>query len=134
MRVFRMPIRVYYEDTDAGGIVYHANYLKFMERARCEWLQELGFDIAELQHASNTLFVVKEANLNYNAPARLFDQLQVQTEVVSVGKVKLQLAQNVLNKDELLCQGLIKLAALDARTFKMAAMPQDLIKACRDCL
>ena len=68
--VFELPLRVYYEDTDAGGVVYHANYLKFMERCRCEWLQDLGFDVARMQQQDGVMFVVRQAEIDFDEPAR----------------------------------------------------------------
>jgi len=87
--VFTKQERVYYEDTDAGGVVYHANYLNFMERCRCEWLDAIGFNVAKLQHNDDIMFVVKHAELSFDAPAKLFDQLDVTASALHVGKVKL---------------------------------------------
>jgi len=75
--MFEKKIRVYYEDTDAGGVVYHSNYLNFMERCRCDWLASLGFNIADIQQDNGIIFVVREAQLKYDLPARLFDELTI---------------------------------------------------------
>ncbi len=124
--MFTKKIRIYYEDTDAGGIVYHSNYLNFMERCRCDWLMHLGYNIAELEQNQKLVFVVKEANLVFNQPAKLFDELTVTAEVLHVGKVKLQLRQAVYNGDQELCSATIKLAALHAESFKLIGMPSEL--------
>ncbi len=127
--MFEKKIRVYYEDTDAGGIVYHSNYLNFMERCRCDWLASLGFDIADIQENSGLVFVVREADIKYDLPARLFDELTVTLEPLQVGKVKLVLEQKIYNQQQLLCQALIKLATLEHSSFKLSAMPETLRKA-----
>lgn len=120
---FELPLRVYYEDTDAGGVVYHANYLKFMERCRCEWLQRLGFDVAQMQQDDGVMFVVRQAEIEFDEPARLFDQLVVTARALHVGKVKLVVEQKIYNLDNLLCKATIKLATLDSASFKLTAMP-----------
>lgn len=120
---FELPLRVYYEDTDAGGVVYHANYLKFMERCRCEWLQRLGFDVAQMQQDDGVMFVVRQAEIEFDEPARLFDQLVVTARALHVGKVKLVVEQKIYNLDKLLCKATIKLATLDSASFKLTAMP-----------
>ncbi len=124
--MFEKKIRIYYEDTDAGGVVYHSNYLNFMERCRCDWLASLGFNIADIQQNSGIIFVVREAQLKYDLPARLFDELTVTVKPLQVGKVKLQLEQKIYNKEQLLCKGQIKLASLHHQSFQLSAMPIDL--------
>lgn len=124
--MFEKKVRVYYEDTDAGGIVYHSNYLNFMERCRCDWLMHLGYNVAELEQNQRLVFVVREANLLFEQPARLFDELRVITEVLHVGKVKLELRQAVYNGEQKLCSATIKLAALHSESFKLTAMPDRL--------
>lgn len=125
-REFLKTERVYYEDTDAGGVVYHANYLNLMERSRCDWLDSLGFNVATLQQETGIMFVVREANLLFEKPARLFDELTVITRALQVGKVKLVVEQKIYNQDELLCSGVIKLATLHHSSFKLTAMPASL--------
>jgi len=127
--MFSCQERVYYEDTDAGGIVYHANYLKFMERCRCKWLENLGFNIQTLQQEDDLLFVVRAAELEFERPARLFDELCVSLEVLHVGKVRLLLIQKIYNKQQLLCKARIKLATLQGSSYKLAPMPPALQKA-----
>lgn len=127
--MFSCQERVYYEDTDAGGIVYHANYLKFMERCRCKWLENLGFNIQTLQQEDDLLFVVRTAELEFERPARLFDELCVNLEVLHVGKVRLLLMQKIYNKQQLLCKARIKLATLRGSSYKLAPMPPRLQSA-----
>ncbi len=130
--MFTAKVRIYYEDTDAGGIVYHANYLKYMERSRCDWLDSLGFAVSDLIENDNIMFVVKEAQLEFDHPAKLFDELTVTTRALQVGKVKLIAEQCIYNRDQLLCKGVIKLATLSASSYKLAPMPkalQDALKA-----
>lgn len=129
MSVFEKAIRVYYEDTDAGGIVYHSNYLNFMERCRCDWLNSLGFDVAELQHNDGIMFVVREANIEFEQPARLFDEITVSAAALHVGKVKLVVEQKIYNQTQLLCKASIKLATLQSGSFKLTAMPDSLRNA-----
>lgn len=124
--MFKKEERIYYEDTDAGGVVYHANYLNYMERCRCEWLASKGWNVAELQEQTNVMFVVRGANLVYHRPARLFDEIIVTATALHVGKVKLVVEQKIYNQDELLCAGTIKLATLDKSSFKLTAMPKGL--------
>ena len=124
--MFSKNERVYYEDTDAGGVVYHANYLNFMERCRCEWLDSLGFNVADIQQQTGIIFVVREAKLSYDLPARLFDELKVTANALQVGKVKLVVEQKIYNQRQLLCTGTIKLATLHQSSFKLTAMPKGL--------
>lgn len=124
--MFEATVKVYYEDTDAGGIVYHANYLKYMERSRCDWLDGLGYSVTDLIANEQIMFVVKEAQLSYDSPARLFDTLTVKTRALQVGKVKLIAEQTIYNGDQLLCQGLIKLATLNSSSYTLAPMPDGL--------
>jgi len=127
--LFQKTVRVYYEDTDAGGVVYHSNYLNFMERCRCDWLDSLGFNIAEIQENLNIVFVVREAELKYDKPARLFDELTVTVKPLQVGKVKLLLEQKIYNQSQLICRATIKLATLEQTSFKLSAMPETLRNA-----
>ena len=110
---FVYPIRVFYEDTDAGGVVYYANYLKFMERARSEWLRSLGWDIMKCQSELGLIFVVKSVSLDFVSPARLADELTVTVRLIKLGKIGMSLEQSIYNQDRLICSGLVKLATLD---------------------
>ena len=129
---FAFDIRVYWEDTDAGGIVFYANYLKFMERARTEWLRAMGIEQQALREASGGMFVVSETQLKYHRPARLDDRLVVTAELTQRGAASLTLAQRVLSKtepDALLCEGTIRIGWVDAATFKPARMPPSIAQA-----
>ena len=133
MRVFTWPIRVYFEDTDMAGVVYYANYLKFMERARTEWLRDLGFEQDRLKAEDRLVFAVRSAEVEYLSPARFNDVLAVESQVIRAGRASIVFAQEVLRHDDekrvLLAQGRIKVACLDAQSFKPAAMPRLLLEA-----
>jgi len=123
---FHWPIRVYWEDTDAGGIVFYANYLKFMERARTEWLRSLGVAQRELREQTGGQFVVSETTLKYHRPARLDDELLVTADVQQIGTASLIIGQRVLSKTEqgvLLCEGTIRIGWVDAATLRPARIP-----------
>lgn len=124
---FAHRCRVYYEDTDAGGVVYYVNYLKFMERARTERLRHLGFSQAQLVQ-DNLLFVVHSSEARYHAPARLDDELRVTAQVLELNRASLRFVQQVWRaKDEvLLCEGQFLVAAVRADTFKPRAIPPEL--------
>lgn len=124
--IFSKAERVYYEDTDAGGVVYHANYLKFMERCRSAWLESIGFSVAHLQEKQDIVFAVRNARIDFIAPARLFDELTVDCALLHVGKVKLEIMQKIYNQGDLLCSAELKLATLDKTSFKLTPMPQQL--------
>ena len=105
-------LRVYYEDTDAGGIVYYANYLRFMERARTEWLAAIGFPLAAFEREHGVVFVVHRCEIDYLRPARLNDALDVTVEVADRGAARLVLVQNVARAEQLLTAARVTLAAL----------------------
>lgn len=121
---YAIRCRVYYEDTDAGGVVYYVNYLKFMERARTERLRALGFVQSTLA-GQNLLFVVHSSEARYLAPARLDDELSVSAEVVELGRARVRFRQQVLRVADgaLLCEGHVVVACVRADTFKPQAMP-----------
>lgn len=124
---FTKQVRVYYEDTDAGGVVYHSQYLNFMERCRSDWLVEHDLDVSTLAKEHDLVFVVGEAAIKYHAPARLADNLLVTCSVLQVGKVSVKLRQTIYNRDKLLCSATIKLATLDPTSFTLTTMPKDLL-------
>lgn len=128
MNEFLWPVRVYYEDTDAGGVVYYANYLRFMERARTEWLRKLGFEQDELIAQHDVLFAVRRVQVDYRQPARFNDSLVVSVKVVEAGKASLTFAQAIYRESDntLLCEGKIKIASLEASSFKPRAIPASL--------
>jgi acyl-CoA thioester hydrolase len=131
---FSWPLRVYYEDTDAGGVVYYANYLKFMERARTEWLRELGFEQDELIASENVLFAVRHVEVEYLKPARLNDALNIDVQLVDASAATMTLAQEITKQNEsgVLCKGSVKIVCLTADTFKPAALPPAIRKLWRD--
>lgn len=122
---FTWPVRVYIEDTDAGGIVYYVNYLKFMERARTEWLRHLGFQ-HYLISAEPVFFVVRRAEVNYRQPARLDDDLTATAEVIRLGRASLHFRQRILRANVVLAEGLIEVACVDRETLKPRALPATL--------
>ncbi len=124
--VFLWPVRIYYEDTDSGGVVYYANYLKFMERARTEWLREEGFEQDELIANDNVIFAVRSVQADYLSPAKFNDELLIYTKVIKKGKASITVEQVVKRDDTLLCKGVIKIACLNASDFKPAVLPNSL--------
>lgn len=121
----RLPIRVYYEDTDAGGVVYYANYLRFMERARTEWLRSLGF-AQSLLLAESIAFAVRTATVEYVRPARLDDELLVVSSLESLGRAQMMFAQRIERGGELLVDAKMRVACFDPARGKAAAMPADI--------
>ena len=126
--VFLWPIRVYYEDTDTGGVVYHANYLKFMERARTEWLRSLEVEQDELRDNNGVIFAILSAQVNYLLPAKFNDELSVSSKVLKKGKASITIEQEVIRESQVLCKGTIKVATLDDKSFRPKAMPDDVYK------
>ncbi|NIC04015.1 tol-pal system-associated acyl-CoA thioesterase [Billgrantia bachuensis] len=122
MSEFRLPLRVYIEDTDAGGIVYYVNYLKFMERARSEWLRHHGLTQRELLDAGIQL-VVHRLDCRYAKPARLDDDLSVTAAVESSGRCRLRFAQSVMRSGEPLCEARVDIACVDAQRLKPIPWP-----------
>lgn len=128
---FSIPVRVYYEDTDAGGIVYHANFLKYMERCRSDWLQQCGCDVRQVRDHFGILFAVRRSVLDYLSPAGLCDSLDITLSVVKLGKVTLDLEQSVQRGNDLLCKGVLRLASLEPGSLKPKAMPDRLLDLIR---
>jgi acyl-CoA thioester hydrolase len=131
--VFTFPIRIYWEDTDAGGIVFYANYLKFFERARTEWLRSLGVEQQSLKDESGGMFVVSETQLKYFSPARLDDLLEVTAQTADSGRASLVLTQQAwLNLDgqrKLLAEGTIRIGWVDSQTMKPGRIPAKILEA-----
>jgi acyl-CoA thioester hydrolase len=127
--VFTWPIRVYWEDTDAGGIVFYANYLKFFERARTEWLRTLGVAQSSLKKDSGGMFVVSETSLRYLAPSRLDDELLVTAQLEAGGRASLIIAQKAFRGDTLLCDGTIRIGWVDAATLRPERIPAAILQA-----
>ena len=124
-REFRWPVRVYYEDTDAAGLVYHSNYLKFMERARTEWLRHLGHSQEELRTQSGIVLVVRRMDIQFMRPARLDQLLDVVARVKHCGGASLLFEQTVCNTGaEPLCNAQVEIACIDAVTLKPRRLPE----------
>jgi acyl-CoA thioester hydrolase len=126
--VYSFPVRVYFENTDAGGVVYHAEYLKFLERARTEWLRHLGFDHQALARDHRVVFVVTAAAIDFARPARLDDTLAVTVRLESLGKVRCVFAQEIRRDDEVLVKARVTVASVTGEAFKPAEIPEALRK------
>lgn len=122
-RTFSWPARVYYENTDAGGVVYHAEYLKFFERARTEWLRSLGFEQTEMRAVHGVVFVVRNATLHYVRPALFNDELRVQVRIVRLGRSALEFEQEIWRADEKLVTAHMVIVCVTAEGFKPVAIP-----------
>ncbi len=123
---YSFPVRVYFENTDAGGVVYHGEYLKFLERARTEWLRHLGFDHQALARNHRIVFVVTQAVADFLKPARLDDNLAVSVQLESLGKVRCVFQQEIRRDDELLVRAKITVACVTGEHFKPAEIPEAL--------
>ncbi len=127
-KVFSLPVRVYFQDTDAGGVVYHASYVNFFERARTEWLRTFGYSNAGLMNELGVMFVVRRLELNYLKPALLDDMLDVTAQIKDVGRSRVTLLQSVIRGGELLTEGEVHLVCVAADTFKPVSVPDVLGK------
>lgn len=128
---FEFPIRVYWEDTDAGGIVFYANYLKFFERARTEWLRHLGIEQQALREATGGMFVVVETQLKYHRPAQLDDLLTVNASMLNKGRSSMLIAQQAWRQADtpvLLCEGSIRIGWVQASTLKPERIPTSILE------
>ncbi|MBT8137463.1 MAG: tol-pal system-associated acyl-CoA thioesterase [Gammaproteobacteria bacterium] len=123
---FSWPVRVYYEDTDAGGVVYYANYLRFLERARTEWLRAAGVDQARLREEQGIIFVVADVQVEYLQPARLDDMLEVTVEIARSGRASLNFGQQVHRGDATLCRATVRAGCVGADDFRPRRLPQSL--------
>jgi len=132
-RVFHWPLRVYWEDTDAGGVVFHANYLKYFERARTEWLRARGFEQQVPRESTGGMFVVTDASLQYHRPARLDDQLLVTTWMQKPGRVCMTIGQQVRRGTDgagvILCDATIGIGWVSVEHFKPTRVPTSIVKA-----
>lgn len=126
---FSLPVRVYYEDTDSGGVVYYANYLKFMERARTEWLRSLGFEQDELRLRQGLLFAVRRAEIDYLRPARFNDLLSVTVDLSASGGASLTFEQEVRRETNatLCCRARVKVACVNENTLRPNRIPDNLL-------
>ena len=121
-------MRVYYEDTDAGGVVFYANYLKFFERARTEMLRALGYEQDKLIINESVIFAVRSVQVDYLRPARFNELLQVSAEVVFAKKVSLTFEQHITRGNDVLCQSIIRIACLDANNMRPKIIPENLLE------
>ena len=126
--VYSFPVRVYFENTDAGGVVYHSEYLKFLERARTEWLRRLGYEHQVLARDHRVLFVVTSMAIEFSRPARLDDSLAVSVRLESLGKVRCVFLQEVRRDDEVLVKAKVTVAALTGEGMKPVEIPEGLRK------
>lgn len=126
-KAYSQPVRVYYEDTDAGGIVYHANYLKFMERIRTDWLRSLGVEQNQLLEDSIG-FVVLDMNIRFLASAKLDDYLDVSCEVIEVKRASLRLEQKITHGERLLIDAQVRIACVNTATNRAQAIPSSVLK------
>ena len=120
---YSLPVRVYYEDTDAAGVVYYANYLRFLERARTEWLASLGHPVAELERVHGIVFVVRRIEVDYRRPARLSDSLDVTVAIEALGRASLTVLQQVMRGVETLVTARVMLACVERTSLKPARIP-----------
>lgn len=126
---FPWSVRVYYEDTDAGGIVFYANYLKFFERARTEWLRSGGIDQRLFSERSGTLFVVRRTAVDYLSPARLDDTLRIESRVLRMGRASVEFDQTAWCDERKLASGTILVACVDVRQMRPTALPPEIVSA-----
>jgi len=128
--VFSISVRVYWEDTDAGGVVYYANYLKFLERARTEWLRAAGIEQSVLREQLDVVFAIRSLSVEYLHPAKLDDLLSISVEIVELSAVKFSLRQAVINETSLavICRAEVLAVALKATDFKPKRIPTELLK------
>ena len=125
---FDFPLRVYFEDTDAGGVVYHAQYVKFLERARTEWLRYLGYTNSELERKYRMLFIVSELAIEFLKPARLDDALNISVGIENLGRVRITFHQEIRRGEEILLRARVSVATVSAEGFKPVEIPADVRK------
>lgn len=123
---FCWPIRIYYEDTDSGGVVYHSNYLNFMERARTEWLRALGFEQTALKEAMGVIIVIHSLTINFKKPAYFNDMLAVNCVLSHIGQSSIEMAQTIKRDGALLIEAQVKAAFVNAATFKPVGIPAEI--------
>ncbi|HEY8101191.1 MAG TPA: tol-pal system-associated acyl-CoA thioesterase [Burkholderiaceae bacterium] len=130
-QAFTWTVRVYYEDTDTGGVVFYANYLKFFERARTEWFRAAGIGLQALTESHNVMFVVKSTTVDYHAPARLDDELKLTVVVEKLGRASFHFKQEAWRvsgeKEELLTTGRIKVGCVDTKRLRPCGIPDEVL-------
>ena len=122
--IFEWSARVYFEDTDSGGVVYHANYLKFMERARTEWLRDLGLNQIQLKQENKVMFVVRKIDIQYKIPARFNDELLIQTDCVKTTNYSIILKQDILKEKRIITEGKVEIVCINSDLFKPVRIPK----------
>lgn len=127
-KIFSWPVRVYFQDTDAGGVVYHASYVNFMERSRTEWLRTFGYSNAGLMKELGVVFVVRSLKLDYLKPALLDDLVTVTSQIKEVGRSRVSIFQTVTREKDVLVEGEVHLVCVDVKTFKPVSVPDVLRK------
>lgn len=131
-KIFSLPVRVYFQDTDAGGVVYHASYVNFMERSRTEWLRTFGYSNAGLMKELGVVFVVRSLKLDYLRPALLDDLVAVTSQIKDIGRSRLNIHQTVMRGDEVLVEGEVHLVCVNVETFKPVSVPDVLRNQWKD--
>ncbi len=126
MTLFTWPIRVYYEDTDSGGVVYHSNYLNFMERARTEWLRALGYEQTQLKDQHGLIIVIHSLSMQFKKPAYFNDMLAVHCELSELGRSSLIMQQSISRDGLVLIEAQVKAAFVDAVSFKPIGVPDEM--------
>lgn len=126
---FSLKVRVYWEDTDAGGVVFYANYLRFFERARTEWLRARGVDQQALKEQTGAIFVVTDVQVGYRQPARLDDLLDVTAQVSEAGRASFSMVQQALRGGTLLAEGRVRIGCVDATTLRPRRFPEPIVQA-----
>ena len=126
--LFSWPVRVYYENTDAGGVVYHSNYVAFMERARTEFLRSLGVELGALERDERVLFAVRSMTIDYRSPARLDDLLDVTVDIKESRPASLTFLQTICRDGRVLCDGEVRVASISADHFRPVAIPPKLVE------
>jgi acyl-CoA thioester hydrolase len=132
-QIFSVPVRVYYQDTDAGGVIYHAAYLDFLERSRTEWLRSLGFDHRMLTQEFNVVFMVHAIQLQYLKPGFIDDRLSAELKLAQLGASRIVLRQQVLRGEALLLDANVKLACVSTGTLKPVRMPDPIRNRIHSC-
>ena len=131
-QIFSLPVRVYFQDTDAGGVVYHASYVNFMERSRTEWLRTFGYSNAALMKELGVVFVVRSLKLDYLKPALLDDMVAVPSQIKDIGRSRLNIHQTVMRGDEVLVEGEVHLVCVTLEPFKPTSIPDVLRNQWKD--
>lgn len=123
-KIFALPVRVYFQDTDAGGVVYHASYVNFMERARTEWMRTHGYSNAGLMKEFGVVFVVRSLKMDYLKPALLDDLLDVTAQIKEIGRSRISLLQSVRRGEEVLTEAEVHLVCVSLESFKPVSVPE----------